>query len=64
METELGAWVLDEFCLMIGRRVENNLNNGKQAFDGFNDVSLPRQGYRSAKNLAKKKVRINPDGTW
>jgi hypothetical protein len=66
LETEIAAWVLDEACLMTGRRVENNLNNGKPPFDGFASVStaLNAKSYRSAKNLAKKKVKIKPDGTW
>src|SRR5512137_115704 len=39
LETEIGCWALDEACLRVGRRVENNLNSGKDAFYGFNDQS-------------------------
>jgi hypothetical protein len=32
LETEIGAWALDEACLMIGRKFENMLNEGKDPF--------------------------------
>jgi len=66
-ETELAAWQLDEACLVVGRQVENNLSNGKDAFAGFEETGLIgaiKRGYRSAKNLVKKRIRINADGTW
>jgi len=50
--------------------VENNLNNGKDAFDGFGASSnqhlraLGGKQYQSAKGRVKKKVRIKKDGTW
>ena len=65
LETELAAWQLDEACLIVGRQVENNLSNGKPPFDGMGvPTTLNAKGYRSAKSLVKKKVKIKPDGTW
>ena len=64
LETELAKWNLDEACLSIGRRIENNLNNNKDAFYGFRKSGTTAQGYRSAKTRAIKKVKIKPDGTW
>ncbi len=65
LESEIGRWVLDETCLMVGRRVENNLNNGKEAFHGFSDQpSVSSKQYRSAKALVRKKVKMKPNGTW
>jgi hypothetical protein len=67
LETEMAAWQLDEACLMIGRQVEKNMHEGKDAFSGFGDSGLLgaiKRGYRSAKALVKKTVRIRPDGTW
>ena len=60
---------MDEACLVIGRRIENNLNNGKDMWDGFSqdevDAKISRKKYSSVKGLRKiKKVKIKPDGTW
>lgn len=67
-ETEIGAWLFDEACLSVGRRVENNVNNGKDPFEGFSQVSGVRSqvsGYRSVKGTRPmKKVKIKADGTW
>jgi len=64
LETDWGAWQMNELTLMVGRRVERNLNEGKDAFAGFSFSSNGQKGYRSAKHLVTKKVKINPDGTW
>lgn len=67
LETPWGAWQLNEVTLMVGRRVERNTNAGKEAWTGFNHPSLMtriQNGYRSAKALVMKKVKIKPDGTW
>lgn len=61
LETDLAKWYLDESCLMLGRHYENEINAGRNPFGG---ATMPKQGYRSAKTLVKKKVRIKPDGTW
>jgi len=62
LETAWGAWQLNEVALIVGRRVERNLSDGKDPFAGF--VGSGPRGYRSAKNLVRKKIRINADGTW
>ena len=62
-ETELGAFQLDEACLIVGRRIEHNVSEGKPAFEGLGSGSVKRE-YRSVKHLAKKTVKIKEDGTW
>jgi hypothetical protein len=64
LDTELAAWQLDEACLIIGRRVERNLNEGKDAFAGFGGgfVNAVKRGYRSAKQFVKKKMKIPESG--
>jgi hypothetical protein len=68
LETDWGAWQLNEITLMVGRRVEKNLNSGKDAWFGFSNqpstMSRKLAGYRSAKGRAIKKVKIKADGTW
>ena len=67
LKTPWGAYQFDEMCLIVGRRVEDNLSNGRHAFEGFGSQPSAISGqraYRSAKHLAKKKVRINANGTW
>jgi len=48
--------------------MENNLNKGKDAFDGFGAStahhSTQHGRYQSAKGRVKKKVKIKKDGTW
>jgi hypothetical protein len=62
LETDWGAWQLNEITLVVGRRVERNLNEGKDAFDGF---SLNGKGkFRSAKDRVKRKIRIPKSGIW
>src|SRR4030067_1040004 len=59
LETDIGRWSLDEACLVVGRRIENNLNNGKEEFHGFDaSISKPTGGYRSAKGRITKQLRI------
>jgi hypothetical protein len=68
LETPWGAWQLNEITLMVGRRVENNLNKGKDAFDGLGDQRLAVSGqpkkYRSAKNKVTKRIKIPENGIW
>jgi hypothetical protein len=64
LQTDLGRWSLDEACLMIGRRVERNLNEGKDAFDGLSIGKLGKGSFRSAKGLVKKKMKIPKSGIW
>lgn len=66
LETDWGAWQLNEITLMVGRRVEKNLNDGKEAFFGFNiqRAASAIRSYRSAKSLVNKRVKIRADGTW
>jgi hypothetical protein len=68
LETPWGAWQLNEVTLMVGRRVENNLNNKKDAWEGFSSQRLAISGqlkrFRSAKGRVSKKVTIKADGTW
>lgn len=69
-ETELAAWQLDEACLIVGRRVEKNLNENKEPFAGmdgggsFSLRSTLRGAYRSAKQFVRKKMRIPESGVW
>lgn len=68
LETEMAEWQLNEACLLVGRRVENNLNNGKDMWFGFGkDKSLLgtlKRGYRSARQLVRKKMKIPESGVW
>jgi hypothetical protein len=68
LETPWGAWQLNEVTLMVGRRVENNLNNKKDAWFGFSNqpsaMSRKLAGYRSAKGRVSKKVKVKANGTW
>ncbi len=65
LETPWGAWQVNEITLMIGRRMERNVSEGKDAADGLMNLkNTIRRGYKSLKGLVTKKVNINPDGTW
>lgn len=68
LESMWGAWQLNEVTLMVGRRVERNINAGKDAWTGFSGQRLAVSGklrsYRSAKARVTKKVKIKSDGTW
>jgi hypothetical protein len=67
-ETDMAAWQLDEACLMIGRRVENNINNGKDMWAGFGSepglLGAVKRGYRSAKTFVRRKMKIPESGVW
>jgi hypothetical protein len=56
----MAAWALDEACLMVGRRVENNLAQDKPPFDGF---ELPAEkmanGYKSTGHKPVKKAQLD-----
>lgn len=63
LETEIAAWALDEACLMIGRRFENALNEGKNPFGVSNNAGpAPYAPMPKRNNL--RKVKINQNGTW
>jgi len=64
LETDWGAWQLNEIALMVGRRVENNVNSNKAPFAGFDLPMDKSRGFRSAKQLVRRKVKIRPDGRW
>jgi hypothetical protein len=68
LETDLADWQLDEACLIVGRRVENNLNAGKDMWAGFENESgllaSMKRGYASAKQFVKKKMKIPESGVW
>jgi hypothetical protein len=67
LETEWGAWQLDEICAVVGAIVEGNLMNGKDAFAGLGAQPATlrsTKGFRSPKSLVKRKVKIKADGTW
>jgi hypothetical protein len=56
LETEIGAWALDEACLMIGRKFENMLNEGKDPFSDQLSVGS-QQGFASVPKRNIKKVK-------
>lgn len=66
LETAWGAWQLDQVALIVGRRVENNRNEGKATFAGFSGQSSVSSGqqFRSARGRVRKKVKVKADGTW
>jgi len=53
---------------MVGRRVENNLNNGKDMWHGFSSVtgqtSKVKGLFKSAKQFVKRKMKIPESGVW
>jgi hypothetical protein len=54
-ETEIAAWALDEACLVIGRKFENMLNEGKNPFDmqmgkGQKFASAPKRNIKKVKD--------------
>jgi len=53
-ETEIAAWALDEACLVVGRKYENMLNEGKNPFD---QMTSKNQKFASAPKNRVKKVR-------
>jgi len=52
-ETEIAAWALDEACLVIGRKFENMLNEGKNPFE---QMTGKNQKFASAPKRKIKKV--------
>lgn len=64
LETPWGAWQLNEIALSVGRRVEKNVINNKPPFDGFSLPINRSGGFRSAKQMVRRKVKIGPDGRW
>lgn len=64
LETIWGAWQLNEVCLLVGRKVERNVNENKEAFAGLGMVEAVKRGYRSARQFVKKKMKIPESGIW
>jgi hypothetical protein len=67
LETAIAAWALDEACLMIGRKFENLLNEGKDPFDDAPLRVGSGSGTQSYAPVAKgniKRVKIKENGTW
>lgn len=68
LETAWGAFQFDEVCLMVGRRVEKNLNEGKDAFAGFSSINkravVGSQRYRSAAGPKARRMKIPANGIW
>ena len=56
LETEIAAWALDEACLLVGRKFENLLNEGKNPFSDQSPV-ISKRGYASAPKRLIKKVQ-------
>lgn len=55
LETDLARWILDEACMLEGRRIENLLNKGEDPF-GNSLLKTGGQKYASApKQLIKKR---------
>lgn len=63
LETEIAAWALDEACLMIGRKYENMLNDGKNPFNSAPSVD-GEQAYAPMPKHNLRRVKINDNGTW
>lgn len=61
LQTDLGRWSLDEACLVIGRKIENALKDGK---DPFPQETIKAGKFRSAKGLARKKMKVPKSGIW
>lgn len=63
MKTALGAWQFDEACLMIGRRYENMLNEGKNPFGNFSKVE-GQKSYSPMPKQGMKRMKIPANGIW
>lgn len=61
LETDIAAWALDEACLVIGRRFENMLNEGKNPFQ---NTPSGKQQYAPMANGAIKRIKIPENGIW
>lgn len=64
MKTPWGAFQFNEVTLMVGRRAEKNVNEGKDAMNGIGVVNAVKRGYRSARQFVRKKIRIPESGVW
>jgi hypothetical protein len=65
LETEIGAWALDEACLVTGRKFENMFNEGKNPFADIQmGKGIQAQSYAPAPKRKIKTVKINANGTW
>lgn len=61
LETDLAKWSLNEACLVIGRRFENMLNEGKNP---FSSPSVGRGRYAPVANGKIRKIKIPENGIW
>jgi hypothetical protein len=61
LQTDLGRWSLDEACMVVGRQIQRTIEEGK---DPFPQDTIKAGKFRSAKGLAKKKVKIPKSGIW
>jgi hypothetical protein len=59
LETEIAAWALDEACLMIGRKFENMLNDGKNPFSEQLTVNSDQKFASAPKRFVKKVKDVN-----
>ncbi len=59
LETDMAAWVLDETCMIVGRKVEHLLSEKKNPFE-----SATKQ-YASATASGKtKRMKVPENGVW
>ena len=62
METPWGAWQVDRVTLIVGRKVEKEIIDGKPP---ESSPAASTEEFRDPRGLAKvKKIKRNPDGTW
>jgi hypothetical protein len=62
LETEIGAWVIDETCLLVGRLIEKAMDENKDPFE--EKFSNRKSGYSSAKISSVKRMKIPDNGVW
>ena len=63
LETEIAAWALDEACLIVGRRYENMLNEGKNPFSNSSKVE-GQKSYAPVPKKGMKRMKIPENGIW
>lgn len=64
-ETEIGAWALDETCLVVGRHIEKAIHEGKDPFDELFTARVKgRASFASAVTAKAKRMKIPDNGVW
>lgn len=63
LETDLAKWLLDETCLMTGRRFEAMLNEGKNPFAALGTKER-KSGYAPMATANIKRMKIPESGIW